>query len=73
LNRGEKLTELLKQPQFKPMPVEEQVVVVYAGVRGYLDKILTSEVNKFETLFLEHMRSRHSDLLATIKKEGHLS
>ena len=56
-----------------PMRIEEQVVVVYAGVRGFLDKILTSEVNKFEAKFLEHLRSRHSDLLATIKKEGSLS
>lgn len=47
--------------------------MVYAGVRGFLDKILTSEVGKFEALFLEHMRSRHSDILAGIKKEGHLS
>merc|ERR1712187_1014625 len=53
LNRGEKLTELLKQKQFVPMPAEEQVCVLYAGVRGYLDKVVTSEIAKFEQVFLD--------------------
>ena len=48
LNRGEKLTELLKQKQFVPMPVEMQACVLYAGTKGYLDKLLTSEIKKFE-------------------------
>merc|ERR1712224_1114833 len=48
LNRGEKLTELLKQRQYVPMPSEEQVCVLYAGVRGYLDKIATNEIGQFE-------------------------
>lgn len=55
------------------MPVEEQVIVVYAGVRGFLDKLATSEIRKFEELFLEHMRSRHADILAAIKKTGNIS
>ena len=48
LNRGEKLTELLKQKQYVPMPAEEQVMVLYAGVRGYLDKVATSDIGRFE-------------------------
>merc|ERR1712110_785090 len=58
LNRGEKLTELLKQKQYVPMPVEEQVCVLYAGVRGYLDKVLTSEISAFEEKYLELIRSK---------------
>merc|ERR1712083_1130944 len=53
LNRGEKLTELLKQKQFVPMPVEMQACVLYAGVRGYLDKLQTSEINKFEEMYMD--------------------
>ena len=48
LNRGETLTELLKQRQYVPMPAEEQVCVLYAGVRGYLDKVQTVDIGKFE-------------------------
>jgi len=73
LNRGAQLTELLKQKQYVPMPVEEQVCVIYAGVRGYLDKIMTSEIAKFETKFLAHIRTNEKKLLETIRKEGQLS
>lgn len=73
LNRGEKLTELLKQKQYVPMPAEEQVCVLYAGVKGYLDKIATSDIAKFESLYLAHIKSKHSNLLDTIRKEGVLS
>ena len=59
LNRGEKLTELLKQKQYVPMPVEEQACILFAGVKGYLDKIQTSEIEKFETLFRAHLKSKH--------------
>merc|ERR1712151_703200 len=59
LNRGEKLTELLKQKQYVPIPTEEQVCILYAGVRGFLDKILTSEISKFEELYLNHLKSKH--------------
>merc|ERR1712021_87823 len=58
LNRGEKLTELLKQRQYVPMPAEEQVCVLFAGVRGYLDKIQTSDIGKFEQLYLDHLRNK---------------
>jgi len=73
LNRGAQLTELLKQKQYVPMPAEEQVCVVYAGVRGYLDKVVTSEISRFEQLFLQHLRSNHANILETIRTTGDLS
>lgn len=73
LNRGEKLTELLKQKQFVPMTAEDQVCVVYAGVRGFLDKMVTSEIPKFEAMFLQFLKSNHPKLLQTISKTGDLS
>lgn len=54
------------------MVAEEQVCVIFAGVRGYLDKMVTSEISKFEAKFLDFMRSNHSALLAKIRKEGKL-
>lgn len=73
LNRGAQLTELLKQKQYIPMPPEEQVIVVYSGVKGFLDKILTSEISKFEKLFLDHVRSKYKHILDTIRTEGSLT
>jgi proton translocating ATP synthase F1 alpha subunit len=73
LNRGEKLTELLKQKQYVPMPAEEQVCVLFAGVKGYLDKVATSDISRFEQLYLDHLRSKHSNLLDTIRREKQLS
>jgi len=73
LNRGAQLTELLKQKQYVPMPAEEQVCVVYAGVRGYLDKIVTSEISKFEQTFLQHLRTNNPNILESIRKTGDLS
>jgi len=72
LNRGEKLTELLKQKQYVPMPAEEQVCVLFAGVKGYLDKIATSDIGKFEAGYLQHLRSKHQNLLDHIRTEGKL-
>jgi F-type H+/Na+-transporting ATPase subunit alpha len=72
LNRGARLTELLKQPQFSPMPVEEQVVSIFAGVNGYLDAIPTEAVTRFESGLLSHMRSDHGDVLTTIRDTGAL-
>lgn len=73
LNRGEKLTELLKQKQYVPMPAEEQVCVLYAGVKGYLDKINTSDIGRFEQMYLETIHSKHANLLETIRNEGQLT
>ncbi|XP_019733210.1 ATP synthase F(1) complex subunit alpha, mitochondrial [Hippocampus comes] len=67
LNRGVRLTELLKQGQYSPMAIEEQVTVIYAGVRGHLDKMEPSKITKFEKAFLQHILSQHQDLLAAIK------
>ena len=66
LNRGARLTELLKQPQFSPLKTEEQVAVLYAGVNGYLDKLAVSQVGPFEQGLLANLRSDHADLLDAI-------
>ena len=73
LARGERLTELLKQPQYQPLPVEEQVVSIYAGVKGYLDTIAASDVTRFEHAFLNEVRANHGDILETIRTEKALS
>ncbi|XP_003974858.1 LOW QUALITY PROTEIN: ATP synthase subunit alpha, mitochondrial-like [Takifugu rubripes] len=73
LNRGVRLTELLKQGQYSPMAIEEQVTVIYAGVRGHLDKMEPSKITKFEKAFLQHILSQHQDLLAAIRADGMIS
>ncbi|PWW79308.1 ATP synthase F1, alpha subunit [Tuber magnatum] len=73
LNRGERLTELLKQKQYSPMAVEEQVPLIYAGVNGHLDNVPVNKIGRFEEDFLAHLRTNESGLLATINKEGALS
>jgi F-type H+-transporting ATPase subunit alpha len=67
LARGERLTELLKQPQYAPLSVEEQVCVIYAGTRGYLDSIATANVGRFERDFLSRLHSQHQALLDSIR------
>merc|ERR1711957_792620 len=73
LNRGEKLAELLKQKQYVPMAVEEQVCILYAGVRGFLDKLQTSEISKFEELYLHALKTKSPHIINNIKTEGQLS
>lgn len=73
LNRGVRLTELLKQGQYVPMAIEDQVAVIFCGVRGYLDKLDPAKITDFEKKFLDHVRSTQKELLATIAKDGHLS
>ena len=68
-----RLTELLKQPQFSPVPVEEQVVSIFAGTRGYLDNVAVAEVGRFESSMLGELRSSNPELLAAIRNEGALS
>ena len=68
LNRGEKVQEILKQGQYEPFPVEEQVVSIYAGVNGWLDDIPTDRVKAFEVEFLKFMRSSHPEILKDIKE-----
>jgi len=73
LNRGVRLTELLKQGQYVPMDIAEQVAVIYAGVRGHLDKLDPARVTAFEEAFADHVRTAHSALLDTIRKDGAIS
>lgn len=73
LNRGSRLTELLKQPQFSPLKMEEQVAVIYAGVNGYLDKLPLNKVRAFEDSLLSLLRTKHADLLAAIRDSKDLS
>ncbi len=73
LNRGARLTELLKQPQFSPLKMEEQVVVIYAGVNGYLDALPVTKVRAFEDGLLSLVRSKHADMLNEIGSTKDLS
>ncbi|MCO5080755.1 MAG: F0F1 ATP synthase subunit alpha [Rhizobiaceae bacterium] len=73
LNRGARLTELLKQPQFSPLKTEEQVAVIFAGVNGYLDKLTVPQVGKFEQGLLAHMRTTGKAVLDGIRAEKALS
>src|SRR5213083_747632 len=70
LNRGARLTELLKQPQFSPLKMEEQVVVIYAGVNGYLDPLPVGKVKPFEQGLLTTLRAQHAEILEDIRKTG---
>ena len=67
LERGYRLVELLKQPLNSPMPVEEQVVSIFAGTKGYLDDIAVSDVRRFESELLDHMRARHGSVLSDLR------
>src|SRR5215211_3178264 len=73
LARGARLTELLKQPQFSPLKVEEQVVVIYAGVNGYLDPLPVAAVRKFEDGLLRLMREEHGEILDAIRTQKEIS
>ena len=73
LARGSRLTELLKQPQFSPLKMEEQVVVIYAGVNGYLDRFGLERVRAFEDGLLSLVRGKHNDILEAIRTSGDLS
>ena len=73
LARGARLTEVLKQDQFVPYPVEEQVVALFAGVKGFLDKVEVADVTRFEAQLLAEVREKESDLLDAIRQEKDLS
>jgi F-type H+-transporting ATPase subunit alpha len=73
LNRGARLTELLKQAQFSPLKMEEQVVVIWAGTNGYLDKLPVNRVKAFEEGLLAHFRTKHADVLDAIRTSKDLS
>ena len=73
LARGARLTELLKQPQYTPLPIEEQVVTIFAGVNGYTDAIEVNQVTQFEARLLDEIRSKGQDILKAIRTEKELS
>lgn len=73
LSRGQRLTQLLKQPQFSPLSVEEQVVVIFAGTKGFLDEVPVADVNTYETRLLENLRANGKDILETIREEKKIS
>ncbi|MEM6901312.1 MAG: F0F1 ATP synthase subunit alpha [Pseudomonadota bacterium] len=73
LNRGARLTELLKQPQYAPLLMEEQVVVIYAGTRGYLDEIAQDDVTRYERELLARLKSCEADLMTKIREEAALT
>jgi len=73
LSRGVRLTELLKQGQYVPMAIEEQVPVIYCGVRGYLDKLEPSKITAFEKEFLQHIKTSQKDVLAAIARDGKIT
>jgi F-type H+-transporting ATPase subunit alpha len=73
LARGARLTELLKQPQFSPLKMEEQVCVIYAGVNGYLDPVPVDRVRGFEDGLLHTLRAKHQDVLEGIRDSGDLN
>src|ERR1700759_3560461 len=72
LARGSRLTELLKQPQYKPLPIEEQVVAIFSGVRGYLDKIDVGQVGAVEAQFISELKSKDPSIMEAIRVDGEL-
>ncbi|MEK9725915.1 MAG: F0F1 ATP synthase subunit alpha, partial [Rhodospirillaceae bacterium] len=73
LARGARLTELLKQPQYSPLAVEEQVAVIFAGVNGFTDKVPVGDVTRFESQFLDAIRDKGGDILADIRTKKELT
>jgi len=73
LNRGQRLVEILKQPQYKPVPVEKQVAVLWTATNGFIDDIPVKEVRRFETELLEYLDVNAADALKRIKETGQFS
>jgi F-type H+/Na+-transporting ATPase subunit alpha len=73
LDRGQRMTEVLKQPQYRPMPVEEQVAILWAATNGFLEDVPVEEVQAFEVEYLDNLRTVHTDLLKRIADEKSLS
>ena len=73
LARGSRLVELLKQPQYRPLPMEEQVISIYAGVNGFLDKVSIENISKFENDLMVLIKSSHKDILKSIRDEKALT
>jgi F-type H+-transporting ATPase subunit alpha len=73
LNRGARLTELLKQDQYSPMAVEDQVISIFSGVNGYLDKLAVGDIGRFEAELLGGIRENGAEIVAAIRDEGEIS
>jgi len=73
LARGERVMEMLKQPQYQPMPVEEQVAALYVAVSGYLDDIPVEAVSMFEQRFLAYLKEEHREVLEELARERHMT
>ena len=73
LERGRRMVEILKQPQYQPMPVEEQIAIIFAGTRGHLDEVPVEDVAEFEERFLEYLRSSKADLLDRLREKKELT
>jgi F-type H+-transporting ATPase subunit alpha len=73
LERGQRLTEILKQPQYEPVPLEEQVIIIYAGTNGYCDSVPVEEMRQYEQGLLAFMRTQHPEIGADIATRGELS
>jgi F-type H+-transporting ATPase subunit alpha len=69
LNRGARLVEILKQPQYQPLPVEKQVLIIYAGTNGYLDQVPTGDVGKYETALYSFFDARYPGILRAIAEK----
>ncbi|KAJ1747788.1 Alpha subunit of the F1 sector of mitochondrial F1F0 ATP synthase [Coemansia sp. RSA 990] len=72
LNRGARLTEMLKQPQYSPLSVEDQVAIIFAGVNGFLDKVPTARIVEFEQKFIPFIHSNHKEILETIRTKAQI-
>ena len=73
IERGQRLTEILKQPQYSPIPYEKQVCLIYAGVNGFLDKVSLEKIKEFEDKFFQYLSDRKEDMLSKIRETGELS
>jgi len=73
LIRGERMVEILKQDQYQPMPVEEQIAVIFVGVNGYLDDLPVDACRRFESEYLQYLKSSHSDILQEIREKKEIS
>jgi F-type H+/Na+-transporting ATPase subunit alpha len=72
LDRGQRMVELLKQPQYQPFPMAEQVISIFAGTQGLLDDLPAKDVSRFETALLQHIRDQHADIIDQIAQSGEM-
>ena len=72
LERGARLVEILKQGQYQPLPVEKQIVIIYAGTKGWTDSVPVGEVRRFETELVEYFKANHPGVLETVRTTGQL-